>query len=146
MAVPHVANLHGGHMCDATAELSAGHHSWSDAVQTYTVRNLALLLPPGRPDVSGRLIRLGCLFSEASRAGFLWDQFAGTGLPPTDDRTPVTAKADRGAYETIVNLKHCLYDVWVGRGVYAGGGGAGRARGRAWQSSPRSLHANRRQK
>jgi len=53
LAVPHVANLHGGHMCDATAVLSAGHHSWSDAVQTYTVRNLALLLLPGRPDVSG---------------------------------------------------------------------------------------------
>ncbi|OSX77424.1 hypothetical protein BU14_0150s0036 [Porphyra umbilicalis] len=86
------------------AELSAGHHLWSDAVQTYTVRNLALRLFHGRPDVSGRLIRLGCFFSEAARAGFVRYQFSGTGLPPTDDRTPVTAKADRGAYEAIVNL------------------------------------------
>jgi len=91
-------------MGDAMAELSAGHHLWSDAVQTYTVRNFALRLFHGRPDVSGRLIRFGCLFSEAARAGFIGEQFAGTGLPPTDDGTPVTAKADRGAYEAIVNL------------------------------------------
>jgi len=75
-------------------------------VQTYTVRNLALHLFNGRPDVSGQLIRLGCLFSEAARAGFIGDQFAGTGLPPTDDSAPVPAKADRGAYGAIVNLEN----------------------------------------
>jgi len=85
-------------------ELSEGHHLWSDAVQTYTARNLALGLFHVRLDVSGRLIRLVCLFSEAARAGLFGEHFAGTGLPPSDDRTPVTEKADRGTYETAVNL------------------------------------------
>jgi len=93
-------------MGHAMAELSAGHHLWSGAAQTYTVRNLALRLFHGRPDVSGRLIRLRCLFPEAARAGFSGDQFAKTGLPPPNDRTPVAAKAYRGAYEDIVNLEH----------------------------------------
>jgi len=69
---------------------------------TGTLRNLALRLFYRMPDESVPLIRLGCFFSEAARAGFLGDQFAGTGLPLTDDRTPVTAKANRGAYVAII--------------------------------------------
>ena len=121
--VPTVAHLHGRHIRDSMAELSAGHHLWSDAVQTYTVRNLALGLFHGRLDVCGRLIRLVCLFSEAARAGRLGEHFAGTGHPPTDDRTPVTEKADSGTYEAAVNLANfCMtfrLDVACTRAVVA---------------------------
>ncbi|OSX78120.1 hypothetical protein BU14_0120s0004, partial [Porphyra umbilicalis] len=104
LVVPPVVHMHGGHMGDAMAELSAGYHVWMDAEPAYSVRNLVARLFLQKPAVSGRLIRLGCLFSDDLRAGFLRDKFAGTRLPPDDDRTPAQARADRGAFEAIVNL------------------------------------------
>jgi len=85
-----------------TGELSAGHIKWVDGLNAYTVRNLANRLFSGVPDVSHRLVRLGCLYSDAAREGFLGDAFVWTGLPPGDTRSPLQAKADRRAYESIV--------------------------------------------
>ena len=102
--VPAVVHMHGGHMGDATAELSAGYNAWSDAEQAYSVRNLVARLFLQKPAVSGRLIRLGCLFTDDLPAGFLGDRFSGTRLPPEENRTPAQSKADRGAFESIVNL------------------------------------------
>jgi len=72
-----------------TGELSAGHIKWVDGLNAYTVWNLANRLFSGVPDVGNRLVRLGCLYSDAAREGFLGDAFVWTGLPPGDTRSPL---------------------------------------------------------
>jgi len=85
-----------------TGELFAGQIKWVDGLNAYTVRNLANRLFSGVPGVGHRLVRLGCLYSDAARECFLSDAFVWTGLPPGDTRSPLQAKADRRAYESIV--------------------------------------------
>jgi len=57
-----------------------------------------------KPEVGGRLIRLGCLFCDANRSGPLGDRYEGNGVPAGDVRSAAEANADRGAYEAIVNI------------------------------------------
>lgn len=91
-------------MGEVAAETSAGHRRFVDGEPGFTVRNLTARLFFNRPDVGGRLIRLGCLFTEESRRDFLGERFPGTGLPPGDGRSPAQAKADRAVYEAAVHL------------------------------------------
>ena len=108
LVAPPAIHLHAGIGGEVVAELSAGLHAFVDGEGSYTVRNMVARLFFNKPDVGGRLIRLGCLFSDADRAGFLSDRFSGAALPPDDRRSPATAKSDRAAYEAIVNLaKYC---------------------------------------
>lgn len=51
------------------------------------------------------MIRLGCLFSDAARAGFFGDTFAGTGLARGTSLSPAQAKAGQRTYEAIVRLE-----------------------------------------
>lgn len=104
LVVPPVVRLHGGHMGEAVAEVSAGHLRFVDGAPAFTVRNLPARLFFNRADVGGRLIRLGCLFSEENRDDFLGERFQGTGLPREDGRSVAQAKADRAAYEAAVHL------------------------------------------
>jgi len=104
LVVSLVVHMRGDHMGDAMAELSAGYHVWKDAEPALSVRNLVARSLLQKPAVSGRLIRLWCLFTDDLRAGRLRDTFARTRLPPEDDRRPAQAKADRGTFEAIVNL------------------------------------------
>lgn len=104
LVVPPTVHLHGGPEGEVSAELSAGRIQWVDGLNACTVRNLSARLFSAKPEVGGRLIRLGCLFSPAARAGFLGDTFDGVGLPSGDGRSPAQAKADRGSFEAIVHL------------------------------------------
>lgn len=100
--------LHGRLRGEVTAELSDGHIKWVNRPNAYAVRNLVNRLFSGKPDVGGRLVRLGCLFPDPAREGFLGDTFAGTGLPPGDRRTPMQAQTDRRVFESIVRMaKYC---------------------------------------
>lgn len=96
-------HLRGGPNGQVTAETSAGHINWVDGLNAYTVRNLANQLVSGAPRVGKRLVKLGCLFSDEARAGFLGNAFVGTCLPPGDTRSPLQAKTDRRAYKSIVH-------------------------------------------
>jgi len=86
------------------AELSAVHHAFVDREGSYTTLNTVARLIVTKSDVNGRLIRRGCLFSDANRAGLLGDRFSGAALPRDDRRSPATVKSDCAAYEAIVNL------------------------------------------
>lgn len=68
--LPPSVHLFGGPRGDVTAELSARRIQWVDRLNAYTVRNLVSRVFLGRPEDGGRLIRSGCLFSDAARAGF----------------------------------------------------------------------------
>lgn len=96
-------HLRGGPNGQVTAETSAGHINWVDGLNAYTVRNLANQLVSGAPRVGKRLVKIGCLFSDEARAGFLGNAFVGTCLPPGDTRSPLQAKTDRRAYKSIVH-------------------------------------------
>jgi len=89
------------------AELSAGHHNFVDGRRQYTVKNLVSRLFFNKPEVGGRLIRLGCLFCDNNRSGPLGDRYEGSGVPPGDGRSAAEEKADRGAYEAIDNIANC---------------------------------------
>lgn len=104
LVVAPAVHLHGGPGGEVTAELSAGRIQWVDGLNAYTVRNLVDRLFSWAPEDGGRLIRLGCLFSDAAREGFLGDTFTGAGLPAGDRRSPMQAKADRRAFESIVRM------------------------------------------
>jgi len=104
LVVSPAIHLHGGIGGEVVAEQSAGYHAFLDGEGSYTVRNMVPRLFVNKPDVGGRLIRIGCLFSDANSAGFMGDRFSGAALPPDDRHSPATAKSDRAAYEAIVTL------------------------------------------
>jgi len=106
LVVPPAIHLHCGIGEEVVAEMSAGHHASVDGKRSYTVRSIVARLFVNRPDVDGRLIRLGCLFYDANRPRFLGDRFSGAALTPNDRRSPATAKSDRAAYEAIVNFSN----------------------------------------
>jgi len=104
LVVPTTIHLHGGIGREVVAEWSAGHQALVDGEGSYRVRNMVARLFINKHDVGGRLIRLGCFFSDGNRAGFLGDRFSCAALPPEDHRSPAMAKSDRTACEAIVNL------------------------------------------
>jgi len=104
LALPPAVHLHGGHIGGVVAELSAGHHNFVDGRRQYTAMNLVSRLFFNKPEVGGRLMQLGCLFCDDNRSGPLGDSHKGSGVPSGDGRSAAQAKADRGAYEAIVNI------------------------------------------
>lgn len=102
--VPPVVRLHGGHMGEPVGERSAGFLQFVDGVEAYTHRNLVARLFVNKPDIGGRLIRMGSLHSLLLREGTNHVGPSMAPSPPGDTRTPPERERDGAAYVHMVAL------------------------------------------
>lgn len=106
LVVAPVVYMHGGHMGEPTADLSAGRSAFVHGVDAVTHRNMVLRLFFNSPDVANRLIHVGCLPGCADAASFggsiLHAAVQPEGVQP--HRSPAQLAADREAYSLLVAI------------------------------------------
>lgn len=105
LLVAPVVRLHGGHTGEPVGERSAGFLQFVDGVEAYTHRNLVARLFVNNPEIGGRLIRMGSLYSSVQRGGDTPGATAANVRPPPGDtRTPPERERDSAAYVHMVAL------------------------------------------
>lgn len=105
LLVAPVVRLHRGHMGEPVGERSTGFLQFVDGVEAYTLRNLVARLFVNKPEISGRLIRMGSLYSSVQRGGDTPKATAANVRPPPGDtRTRPERERDSAAYVHMVAL------------------------------------------
>lgn len=105
LLVAPVVRFHGGHMGEPVGERSAGFQQFVDGVEAYTHRNLVARLFVNKPDIGGRLIKIGSLYSSDLRGGLTPGGTAANVPPqPGDTRTAPQRERDSAAYVHMVAL------------------------------------------
>lgn len=92
-------------MGEPVGERSAGFLQFVDGVEAYTLRNLVARLFVNKPDIGGRLIKMGSLYSAGLRGGLTPGvTAANVPLQPGDTRTAPQRERDSAAYVHMVEL------------------------------------------